>query len=299
MRTEVKSAARKLFVERPLQKRAIAHTLQEKQYTPNLKKMIEISAISTEVAAYLWLAIDAKLNLLISGRKFTGKEQLLFALSAFLPRHEQTIVFGNRSNLEYHDNFINFVSIPYKIKSSLSANATRVIASQVNQSDIGDLFYVANRAISFMASMDLEDELEIIQKFRSKQYKLPTNMLNMLDINITMKQGRDSIWKLDSIMEYKWLSRTEIWFDEAINLPDFEFKAINTVKNGELVSNLLEESKVITAYSDINLIRKKTAVKELNDRIKYLTKMRGNIFDYVQKYYKKYDNQGNLNKQAP
>ena len=81
---------------------------------------------------------------------------------------------------------------------------------------------------------------------------------------------------LNSIKEFRWLSRTELWIEESRTLEDFEFKITETVKDGVLEKSLLKESKVIRAYCDTNLVSTKEAIEEFSRRKEKIEQNRSN-----------------------
>lgn len=57
----------------------------------DIKQLIEVGSLSEEMAGFLKLCIEGKLNLLISGGTGTGKTTLLSAISKFIPAGERIV----------------------------------------------------------------------------------------------------------------------------------------------------------------------------------------------------------------
>lgn len=293
----------------PLKRRVIRHaTIFNTEHGVDIRQLMEIKTTMPDVLAYLWMAIDARLSVLISGSEFSGKRQLLFALSPFIPEHEKTLVFGNatKESKEYA-NFYNYVQssgpdkrdpgINAHLKSALEVGADRVILTKLMDNEGKHLFACACMGIPFITTVEHQsNQSDIISKLMAKPFSIPSNVVNMLDLCVLMKNGNDSIWKIDGIAEYRWLSRTEIWLDEAEKLKDFEFKVTNIVENGVLNRDALKGSKVLYEYCNAYFASPKEAMDEFEERRKYLDEMReskAGALEYINRYYREKEGQRN------
>jgi flagellar protein FlaI len=265
---------------RGLRRRIINHAANARsERSAGIKTLLEIGAISAETAAYLWMAIDSGLNIIIAGSGGNGEAQLLFSLCPFIPRYEKAFVFGNGvEEMKYYSNFVNFVSktskthegeLKRQIRAAPSLNANRLILERAAGKETRELFWYANRGIPFLATIKASDEYDILKKLKEEMAVAP-NTLNMLDIALFMSQGPKSVWAVKSIFEYKWLSRTEYFVEEAKTAKEFEYKTTRIASDYSFDKELLERSKVVDSYSDANVISRKEAMAEYDKRNEFL-----------------------------
>lgn len=278
--------------ENRLKKRIAGHALcSNTESGVGLKRMLEIGAISAEALSYLWMAIDANQNIIIAGRPHTGKPQLLFSLCPLIPSYEKALVFGNGTkDLSYYSNFISFVSGPgepelrRQIRMSPSLNANRILVRSIKGKEAKELFWCANRGIPFLTTITANGNQEILTKLKGKEMNVAPNTLNMLDMIVFMSQGPRSVWSVESITEYKWLSRAEYFVEDE----EAELKTKDIVENHSFKEEALQKSKAIDAYCDLNIVSKKDALQEFRKRKDFLARMLQSELDsleYVNGYF--------------
>lgn len=277
MLDNINAIVQSVVKDAPLRRRVERHAAEMNQdYGVDLKRFLEIGTMDAEILSYIWLAIDAGQNVLITGPKFSGKMQLLFALSPLVPKHEKVLVFGNGvREIKYYSNFVSFVSngrvTGEQIESSKSHNANRIILDKIQGSEARGLFSCANYGISFLTTLDSAlQPRDVIEELKRKPMKVKENTLNMLDVVISMDSGQSSVWKINQITEFRWLSRTEMWIEEASKLKDFGLKPTNIVENGVLRREAIRSSKALEAHNDINLISRDEGVGEFDKRTVFL-----------------------------
>jgi hypothetical protein len=277
MMENINGMVQSMVGEAPLRRKMVKYSAKMNQdYDVGLDKLLEIGVTNTEVLSYLWLAIDAGKNILITGPEFSGKKQLLFALSPFIPKYEKVLVFGNGTrNTRYYNNFVSFVSdgrvSGNQIKSSRSHNANRIILDKINGPEARELFSCANYGIPFLTTLDFCLQCgKVADTLKEKPTNVAPNTINMLDVVVSMTPGSHSVWGIESIDEFRWLSRSEIWIEEAKTLKDFYFKITNMVEKGKLSRAVLKGSKVIEAYGNFNLLGTEEVKVELDKRTSFL-----------------------------
>ncbi len=254
-----------------VKRKVVAHSKSANSDTSiEIGQLMDIKTIDHETFSYLWMAIEAKLNLLIVGKEHTGKKQLMFALSHFIPRNEKVLIYGDGTRAVHHnDNFISFVSGSADTESALSNSADRILMSASGPEHLRVLFDCANHGIPFIATLDFASNGKgLLEKLESKQVHVPRHNVNMLDLCILMDHGENSIWKLQNIIEYSWLSRAEYFLDDAKNTPDFQFRITTTVQNGLLNKETLNESKVFRAFGTYNIMSRKEVMEEFEIRVR-------------------------------
>ncbi len=246
----------------------------------NLRYLMENRTADADMLAYLWIAFEAKQNMVISGAPASGKTTLLSALAAFVPSNEKIITIEediNEINSTGMNNVVGLYGSRYgsinpkeQVINSLRMRPGRIFLGEMRGEEARDLFMSANLGISFAATMHSnEGGMQILKKLIVKPMCVEIKSLSMLDIAVYMKQADISRRSLSSISEYRWLSRaetmegTEVSEEEMVNICDIASGAV-------LDRSALKESKVIGSYARMHGITVKDALKELDRRSKFI-----------------------------
>ncbi len=274
----------------------------------DIRKLIQTNTTNADVIAYLWLAIEANLNIIISGAPASGKTSLLVSLNSLMPRYERIISIEEDMNeIKLNSNFINSISlqgstnknqanIQNQVINSLRLRPDRLIVGEIRGNETNEIFSGSNFGIPFMTTMhSSENGKVLINRLSSKPMNVQPQLISMLDISIFMKQNISSR-KLDSINEYKWLMRGEMNGKEIDNDTktddDLVFKILNIVIDGKLDYKILKQSKIIAKYSKNHFISINEAIEELKKRSLFLSKFNQdqnnlkNIEDLILEYDK-------------
>ncbi len=236
------------------------------------------------VLAYLWLATEAKKNIVVAGSPASGKTTCLSALLSFVPKTEKIVTIEEDVNELKTKIDINMtvslygsrygrkkVSTREQVINALRMRPDMLVVGEVRGEETRELFSGANIGVPFMTTMHSNpDGLDIIRKLMVSPMAVETRSLCMLDLAVYMKHVDLSKRVLSDAYEYKWLSRaetetmgTEIEGSDSVTL-------LKIVDNGELAMEQLMNSKVIEAYSKKAGIQKKAAIGELEKRAEFL-----------------------------
>lgn len=255
----------------------------------NIRKLIQTNTANINIIAYLWLAIEVNLNIIISGAPAAGKTSLLISLSSLMPRYQRIIsVEEDINEIKLNSNFINSVAlqgstnknlanIQNQVINSLRLRPDRLIIGEIRGNETNEIFSGSNFGVPFMTTMhSSENGKTLINRLSSRPMNVQPQLISMLDISIFMKQNINSR-KLDSICEYKWLMRNEINMKEIDKNTetdnDIVFKILDIVVDGKLNHKILKKSKVIAKYSKIHLISINEAIIELEKRVLFLSQI--------------------------
>jgi len=260
----------------------------------DLKRLLELNTLNAGIAAYVWMALETKCNIVIAGAPSSGKTTLLLALNALVPHYERIVTIEEDVNeLKFYSNFINTVSLqaskPYadiaaQVVNALHIRPDRLIIGEVRGKETREAFSGANVGVPFMTTLHASaNGNSIIDRLSSKPMNVEPQLICMLDLSFFMNCSSLSSRRLDSIVEYKWLIRDEMKPDT----PDELFKTIDIANNGTLRQSELKRSKVIQRYAKSNNISANEAVNELKKRINFLNGISafdGSAIDYIGKY---------------
>jgi Flp pilus assembly CpaF family ATPase len=250
------------------------------------------------ILAYLWLAIECKCNMIISGAPASGKTTFLSCLNAFVPSNDKVITIEedvNELNSSGISNLValygsryNSITPKEQVVNSLRMRPSRIIIGEMRAEETRDLFMGANMGISFAATMHSnEGGIQILKKLMVKPMNVDPKGIGALDLAMYMKQTDISRRAVSGISEYKWLSRAEI--EEGIGIGEEEMVQVSELmKDGKLCKPELKDSKVVLCYSRINGITAKDAIKELERRSKVISNAPAGKSGYVEEAVRKY-----------
>ncbi|MDE1850565.1 MAG: type II/IV secretion system ATPase subunit [Candidatus Micrarchaeota archaeon] len=248
----------------------------------NLSHILGGGTTNFEQLAYLWLAVENKSNIIISGAPASGKTTLLISLLSFVPRYLRGITIEEDVNeLKFYSNLSSIVSLyGSKQKNSVSTkeqviNALRMrpdllIVGEMRGEEAKELFAGANLGIPFFTTMHSNDsEMSLIKRLLVRPMSVDPQAISSLDISIQMSNKGIERREIAEITEYKWLSRAEI-LGEGTKVGDDMVRMDPLAVNSTINPNLLKESKVIANYARNNEITKTLAIKELKKRAEFL-----------------------------
>ncbi|MGC8662440.1 MAG: ATPase, T2SS/T4P/T4SS family [Candidatus Micrarchaeia archaeon] len=247
----------------------------------NMIKLIENGTVSPEVLAYIWLAIDSKANIIISGAPASGKTTLLASLISLVPRYLKVITIEEETNelqpfasyniVSLYSSKKNFTS-QQQVVNALRMRPDRIIIGEIRGEEAKEVFSGSNLGIPFITTMHSnEGGLDILKRLMIRPMGVETNALSALDITLYMEQKGLSRRQLGKIFEYKWLSRGEISEEEGIIVDDIDKVEIKEVAtNGLLNPEKMENSKIFDIFARQKDISKKKVFDEFGKRVAFI-----------------------------
>ncbi|HUY70390.1 MAG TPA: type II/IV secretion system ATPase subunit [Candidatus Baltobacteraceae bacterium] len=266
----------------------------------DIRKLMQLKTVSPELLAYLWMAIDANLNIVVSGAPASGKTSLLMALHALVPRTQRVIAIEEDVNELKYGSFMNVVSLQGssllgrvslrdQIINSLHLRPDRLIVGEIRGGETKEVLSGSNLGIPFMTTMHSSGSGQpLIDRLRSRPMSVEEQLISMLDVSVFMKQRDIKSRVAEQITEYLWLSRAEIKVEEATALGR-EYRLTEIAKNGSLDLSLLHGSKVVFAYASARMVTHGIALKELKKRATFLKALlesdaKTDVDDYIGKF---------------
>ncbi|MGB9732543.1 MAG: ATPase, T2SS/T4P/T4SS family [Candidatus Micrarchaeia archaeon] len=251
----------------------------------NLGTLISNGTATAELLAYIWLAMDSKLNILISGAPASGKTTLLASLTSLIPKYNKIVMIEEEANELEPFAIGNAVEIysskkgvtpQQQVINALRMRPDRIIVGEIRGKEAREIFAGSNLGIPFMTTMHSnENGLAILHKLLVEPMGVEVGALAMLDLAIYMKQVGLNKRVVDTLYEYRWLSRGEVDGEEGVDLGGTERVVIEEVaKNGAICQEKLKSSKIIERFSSERGLSTKRALEELKKRANFLEKMR-------------------------
>lgn len=256
-----------------------------------------------DALAYVWLAINSGMNMMIAGPPASGKTTMLSALFAFIPRVEKIVTIEEDVNeLKVKLDINNSVGLygsrqgratntREQVINALRLRPDRLVVGEVRGEETRELFAGANLGIPFITTMHSNaGGIEIVKKLMVKPMDVETRALSTLDLALYMRHVDLSKRVLENAYEYKWMSRAESEKPGVVIEESDSVEIAEVLKDGRLAAEALPASKVVCAFSRKKGISTKLVLKELKRRAEFLKvihencKSTGEMLEKIQGY---------------
>ncbi len=127
--------------------------------------LIKKGTLDFEMLAYLWLAIDAKMNIVIAGSPASGKTTMMSALFAFVSRLDRVVTIEddinelkvkldiNNSVALYGSHYKNKTNTREQVINALRMRPDRLVVGEVRGEETRERFSGATLGMPFMTTM--------------------------------------------------------------------------------------------------------------------------------------------------
>jgi flagellar protein FlaI len=252
--------------------------------------MLEYGTLDSTQLAYLWLAIENRKSMLISGGTASGKTSLLNALSLFIRPSMKIVSIEDTPELSLpHPHWVpevartpisegkraGEVSLFDLLKSSLRQRPDYIIVGEVRGVEAYVLFQQISTGHAGLATIHAANLPQLMDRLTTPPINLPPSLLENLDIIIFLLQvkSRDRyVRRVNQILEVVGLKG-----DKPLTAEVFRWKPIGDVFEMPEKSQVLEhiaKSLGLTEASLLEEIRTRKGVLEwMHER---------RMFDYIQ-----------------
>ena len=196
---------------------------------------------SPEVVAYLWIAIDAGMNIILTGSRH-GIRRSLRAIGFLIPSYHKVVAnVGDMSEWLWGN--ANVMCAANAANGSLGFCPDRMVVERLGNGDAYSLFGYAMRGHPFLAGMPDVDDGMLVRRLLGRPYSVNSEMVSKLDISVSVS----ALGKVEGIREFHWFERGEAEMDEC----DAELmnKTTRIVSAGALDKSSLDSSKAIYEYA--------------------------------------------------
>ncbi|MEM5772493.1 MAG: type II/IV secretion system ATPase subunit [Candidatus Aenigmatarchaeota archaeon] len=175
---------------------------REIPYSPT--EIIELGTSSSEILAYLWLAIENGASILIAGGTGTGKTSLLNALSLFIKPESKIISIEDTRELQLpHENWIasvtrtsfageyGEVTLFDLLKESFRQSPDYVIVGEVRGKEAYVLFQGMASGIPAMGTMHAGRVEDVIYRLQTPPIEISPSLLETLDIIVLLTHAHE------------------------------------------------------------------------------------------------------------
>jgi len=216
--------------------------------------LIELNTMSSEMLAYMWLAVENGVNTLIAGGTASGKTTILNALSLFIPREAKIVSIEETREINLpHPNWIPGVArsgfgeiVADKMvgeidmydlmKAALRQRPEYIIVGEIRGKEAYVLFQAMATGHSTYSTVHADSAKSLIHRLEGRPIEIPRIMLQSLDIisiHITTRVKGKRVRRCKQIIEIIDIDPTtkEILTNEAFHWDPIEDKFIYTGKS--------------------------------------------------------------------
>lgn len=164
----------------------------ETPWTPS--QLLSFNTLSPEMLAYLWILVQYKMNILVTGGTGSGKTTLLNAIAFFIPPEARVVSIEDTRELNLpRENWLPSVvretagvsgkdiSLFTLLRSSFRQNPDYVIVGEVRGKEAFVLFQGMASGHSSLSTIHAESVDTVIKRLETPPIELSPTLLNVLD----------------------------------------------------------------------------------------------------------------------
>ncbi len=216
--------------------------------------LIDLNTMSAEILAFMWMAVENRINALIAGGTASGKTTILNALSLFIPTEAKIVSIEETRELNLpHTNWIPGVTITgfgeivankmvgeidlYDLmKAALRQRPEYIIVGEIRGKEAYVLFQAMATGHATYSTVHADSAQALIHRLEGKPIDIPRVMLQSLDIvsiHITTRVKGKRVRRCKQIIEIIDIDPTtkEILTNEAFRWDPIEDKFIYSGKS--------------------------------------------------------------------
>ena len=181
-------------------------------------ELISFRTLSPEMMAYLWILVQYKMNILITGGTASGKTTLLNAIAFFIPPEARVVSIEDTRELNLpRENWLpsvargstgskgeNEISLFTLLRSSFRQSPDYVIVGEVRGKEASVLFQGMASGHSSISTMHSDSVDTLIKRLETPPIELSPTLLNVLDCVCIMTHAivnKEETRKLREIVE--------------------------------------------------------------------------------------------------
>ncbi|RLI98244.1 MAG: CpaF family protein [Candidatus Aenigmatarchaeota archaeon] len=166
---------------------------------------IKSKTLSLNIAAFLWLAMQYEMNILISGGTASGKTALLNVLTCFIPPNQRVITIEDTREMRLPE-FLHWVPMTTRppnpegkgeitmlnlMVNALRMRPDRMIVGEIRRSREAEvLFEAIHTGHSVYATIHSNTADETLRRLTNPPINIPNSLLMSLDIIVAMHRDR-------------------------------------------------------------------------------------------------------------
>ena len=222
-----------------------------------IEDLLRKGTLTTYMARFLEAAVEAKLNIIISGGTGTGKTTLLNILSSFIGSEERIITIEDAAELKLHQNHVisletrltNYekegeVTIRDLVRNSLRMRPDRIIVGEVRGKEAFDMMQAMNTGHEgSLTTIHSNNPIDAINRLETlilmNEMELPVSAVRgyingAINLIVQIDRMNDGKRKITSISEVVGMKKDEIELKEI-----FAFKQKGVASDGSAIGEFI------------------------------------------------------------
>ena len=265
--------------------------------------------VSTEVLAYLWMAVESGSSILIAGGTGTGKTSFLNILSMFIPKNKKIVTVEDTRELQLpHENWIPSVtragftkdygeiSMFDLLKEAFRQSPDYVIVGEVRGKETYVMFQGMAAGMPSIGTMHAGKVDDVINRLETPPIDLSSSLIETLDLILIMTHARtksESARRLKEVVEiesvdektgiartnrlYSWLPATDSFEKRGYSWLMQEISRNKGIPLEDLQNEIMDRKKVLDWLYKSRI----TDYKEVSDILSEYMRDKKKVFDRV------------------
>ena len=243
-----------------------------RKFAKNLESVDELllmGALTNDMALFLEAAVQAKLNIIISGGTGTGKTTLLNILSSFISDHERIITIEDAAELRLKQSHVitletrgaNYegegeVTIRDLVRNSLRMRPDRIIVGEVRGKEAFDMMQAMNTGHEgSLTTLHANGPVDALNRLETmilmNEMSIPVGAVrgyieNAIDLVVQIDRLTDGRRRITSISEVNGLINGEIVVKDI-----FHFEQQGVTEEGDVIGEFVTNREVPYVYDKI------------------------------------------------
>lgn len=278
---------------------------REEPFTPI--HLLKLGTMPSLLLAYLWIAVENKQSILVSGGTATGKTTILNALSLFVPPTSKIVSIEDTPEINLpHEHWLPMISRENEgkaqitmfdlLKASLRERPDYIIVGEIRGQEANILFQGMATGHAGLGTVHAQKFGDLVNRMTIEPINLPKPLITELDIIIfqqSVKIGNSMVRRTSSVVEIiEYLQQSDDYninefmkFKQAKD--EFEFSDQSAVLNNllekkggseeDLWNEIERRKRTLDLMYEYNILEFKYVTKI----IRYYYKNPSKIFDYI------------------
>ena len=272
--------------------------------------LIDFGTMPPFLLAYLWLAVENKQSILVSGGTATGKTTILNALSLFVPPTSKIVSIEDTPEINLpHEHWLPMIARESQekatvtmfdlLKASLRERPDFIIVGEIRGEEASILFQGMATGHAGLGTVHAEKFEDLVNRMTIDPINLPKQLITEMDIAIFMKQMKiksNIVRRCSAVVEVveysskkdQFTTNDFVEFDPSTD--EFSFS-----ENSSIISNLLKLrggsedalwSEIEKRRRILDIMHKKSIIefRDVSSVIKAYYKAPSDIFSYLETY---------------
>ncbi|RLF10819.1 MAG: type IV secretory pathway protein [Thermoprotei archaeon] len=165
--------------------------------------LIIFNTITSEMAAYFWLAMENKMSIVVAGGTATGKTTLLNCLAMFIRPEHKIVTVEDTAELNLpHENWlpmvtrsgwgtqISEVTLFDLLKAAMRQRPDYIIVGEVRGEEAYTLFHAIATGHGGLCSIHADSVPAVIHRLESEPMNVPRQLLTLLNAIVVLSRTR-------------------------------------------------------------------------------------------------------------